>query len=101
MILGLSSADGGVTDCENCRHLTVVGLHDTGPWSPSSVYSYCLVGLVAKASALRPADLGLDSCFFLGNFSRSSHSSVFKIGTPVAALPGAWHYRVGTGTVIG
>ena len=22
-------------DCENCRHLTVVGLHDTGPWSGS------------------------------------------------------------------
>ena len=20
-------------DCEDCRHLTVVGLHDTGPWS--------------------------------------------------------------------
>ena len=20
-------------DCENCRHLTAVGLHDTGPWS--------------------------------------------------------------------
>ena len=20
-------------DCENCRHLTVVGLHDTGPWA--------------------------------------------------------------------
>ena len=19
-------------DCENCRYLTVVGLHDTGPW---------------------------------------------------------------------
>ena len=19
-------------DCDNCRHLTVVGLHDTGPW---------------------------------------------------------------------
>ena len=33
MILGLSSADGGNDgwDCENCRHLTVVGLHDTGP----------------------------------------------------------------------
>ena len=30
---GLSSADGEMTvDCENCRHLTVVGLHDTGPW---------------------------------------------------------------------
>ena len=25
-------------DCEDCRHLTVVGLHDTGPWltSPST-----------------------------------------------------------------
>ena len=23
-------------DCENCRHLTVVGLHDTGPWIGSS-----------------------------------------------------------------
>ena len=29
MILGLSSADGGRLDCENCRHLMVVGLHDT------------------------------------------------------------------------
>ena len=28
----LSSADGEMTvDCENCRHLTVVGLHDNGP----------------------------------------------------------------------
>ena len=23
-------------DCENCRHLTVVGLHDTGPWFRSN-----------------------------------------------------------------
>ena len=30
-------------DCENCRHLTVVGLHDTGPWS-----SHC--ELVRRAS---------------------------------------------------
>ena len=30
MILGLSSADGGMT-VGLCRHLTVVGLHDTGP----------------------------------------------------------------------
>ena len=36
MILGLSRADNGVTDCENCRHLTVVGLHDTGPWGNRS-----------------------------------------------------------------
>ena len=31
-MLGLSSANGGKwrLDCEDCRHLTVVGLHDTG-----------------------------------------------------------------------
>ena len=23
-------------DCENCRHLMVVGLHDTGPWCPNN-----------------------------------------------------------------
>ena len=28
----------------------------------------------------------------------SSHTSDFKIGTPVATLPGAWRYRVSTGT---
>ena len=33
-----------------------------------------------------------------GIFSRSSHTSDLKIGTPVATLPGAWCYRVSTGT---
>ena len=33
-----------------------------------------------------------------GIFSGSSHTSDLKIGTPVAALPGAWRYRVSTGT---
>ena len=33
-----------------------------------------------------------------GFFSGSSHASDFKIGTPVASLPGAWRYRVSTGT---
>ena len=33
-----------------------------------------------------------------GIFSGSSHTSDFKIGTPVAALPGAWRSRVSTGT---
>ena len=33
-----------------------------------------------------------------GIFSGSSHTSDFKIGTPVAALPGAWRYRVSAGT---
>ena len=33
-----------------------------------------------------------------GIFSGSSHTSDLKMGTPVATLPGAWHYRVSTGT---
>ena len=33
-----------------------------------------------------------------GIFSGSSHTSDFKIDTPVATLPGAWRYRVSTGT---
>ena len=33
-----------------------------------------------------------------GIFSGSSHTSDLNIGTPVATLPGAWHYRVSTGT---
>ena len=31
-------------------------------------------------------------------FSGSSHTGSFKMGTPVATLPGAWRYRVSTGT---
>ena len=33
-----------------------------------------------------------------GIFLGSSHTSDFKIGTPVATLPGAWLYRVSAGT---
>ena len=33
-----------------------------------------------------------------GIFSGSSHTSDLKIGTSVATLPGAWYYRVSTGT---
>ena len=33
-----------------------------------------------------------------GIFKGSSHTSDLKIGTPVATLPGAWRYRVSTGT---
>ena len=33
-----------------------------------------------------------------GIFSGSSHTSDFKMGTPVATLPGAWRYRVSAGT---
>ena len=33
-----------------------------------------------------------------GIFPGSSHASDSNIGTPVATLPGAWRYRVSTGT---
>ena len=33
-----------------------------------------------------------------GIFSKSSHTSDLKIGTPAATLPGAWCYRVSAGT---
>ena len=33
-----------------------------------------------------------------GLFQGSSHTSDLKIGTAVAALPGAWRYRVSAGT---
>ena len=59
--------------------------------------SYRLVGLVLKASTSGAEDPGFESRLrrdFLG----SSHTSDFKIGTLVATLPGAWHYRVNAGT---
>ena len=31
-------------------------------------------------------------------FPGSSHTSDLQIGTPVATLPGAWHYRISAGT---
>ena len=33
-----------------------------------------------------------------GIFRGSSHTSDLQIDTPVAALPGAWHYRASAGT---
>ena len=59
--------------------------------------AYRVVGLVVKASASGTEDPGFESCL-RRNFSGSSHTSDFKIGTPVATLPGAWHHRVSAGT---
>ena len=56
-----------------------------------------LVGLVVKASASRAGDPGFDSRL-LRDFSGSSHTGDFKIGTPVASLPGAWRLWVNSGT---
>ena len=50
-----------------------------------------------KASASRAEDPGFESRL-RRDFSGWSHTSDLKIGTPVATLPGAWRYRVSTGT---
>ena len=56
-----------------------------------------LAGLVVKASASGAEDPGIE--FYLWrDFSGSSHTSDLTIGTPVATLPGASHYRVSAGT---
>ena len=53
---------------------------------------------MVKGSASRAEDPGCDSGFLCGDFSGPSRTSDLKIGTPVAALPGAWRYRVRTWT---
>ena len=62
------------------------------------LFLYHLVGLVVKVSASRAADPGFDSCLSCGDFSGWSHTIDLKTGTPVATLPGTWHYRVSAGT---
>ena len=56
-----------------------------------------LAGLVVKVPASRAEDPGFESRL-RRDFSWSSHTSDFKIGTPVATLSGAWRYKVGAGT---
>ena len=50
-----------------------------------------------KASASRAEDPRFESRL-RRDFSRSSHTSDLKTGTPMATLPGAWRYRVSAGT---
>ena len=56
-----------------------------------------LGGRVVKAFASRTRDPGFGSRL-RRDFSGSSQTSDFKIGTPVTTLPGACRYRVSTGT---
>ena len=62
------------------------------------MFNRFVAGLVVKASASRAEDPGFDSRLCVRIVSRSIHTNDLKIGTPVATLPGAWHYRVSTGT---
>ena len=57
----------------------------------------CLAGLVIKVSTSGVEGPGFEFCLWQ-DFSGSTHTSDLKIGTPVATLPGAWHYRVSAGT---
>ena len=75
---------------------SVHGVASSSPLSLSSPLSR-LVGLVVKASASRVEDPGFESRL-RRDFSGSSHTSDLNIGTPVATLPGAWRYRISTGT---
>ena len=52
---------------------------------------------MVKVSASGAEGPGFDSRL-RRDFSRSSHTSDLKIGTPVATLAGAWCYRVSAGT---
>ena len=56
-----------------------------------------LVGLVVRRPP-RERKIPGSNPACAGIFSGSSHTSDFKVGTPVATLPGAWRYRVSTGT---
>ena len=56
-----------------------------------------LAGLVVKVPASGAEDPGFEPRL-RRDFSASSHTSDLRIGTPVATLPGAWHYRVSAGT---
>ena len=66
-------------------------------WVVELCVEYMCVGLVVKASASRAEDPGFESRL-RRDFFGVSHTSDFKIGTPVAALPGTWHYSVSAGT---
>ena len=39
-------------DCENCRHLTVVGLHDTGPWTALSIESTAALSSLGRDNSV-------------------------------------------------
>ena len=50
-----------------------------------------------KGVYLTHSSPGFDSHWCHESFARSSHTSDLKTGTPVATMPGAWHYRVSAG----
>ena len=79
-------------------HEPCFALHEMSGWT-LIMLSLCVICVVksprcpsGKVSA-STEDPGIDSRW-RRVFSGSSHTSDLNIGTPVAALPGAWHYRI-------
>ena len=56
-----------------------------------------LIGQVVKASASKTEGPEFES-HLRWDLSRLSHTNDLKISTPVATLPGSWHFRVSPGT---
>ena len=83
------------TERADNRNVTGMTRHKRGA-SYHFVIIDCLAGLVVKAPASGAEDPGFESHLRRG-FSGSRHTSDLKIGTPMATLPGAWHYRVSAG----
>ena len=79
-----------LTDCT--RIALAVNIHGSPVQCPDR-----LVGLVERRPP-RERKIPGSNPACAGIFSGSSHTSDFKIGTPVATLPGAWRSRVNVGT---
>ena len=92
MAIHLAKQEDGVI-CTGCKTRGKLSHHVVC----ASLACYRLVGLLVKASVFGAEDPGFESRL-RRDFSGSSHTSDLKIGTPVATLPGAWPYRVSTGT---
>ena len=83
--------------CPRCRHCHVKASRANHLCTLGDTEPHRLAGLVVKASASGAEDPWFESRLRRG-FSGSSHTSDFKIGSPVATLPGTWRYRVSAGT---
>ena len=54
-------------------------------------------GYILTAPLASAADLGSIPVFVVGTFSGSSRTTDLKHGSPIASLPGTWHYSVSAG----
>ena len=95
----VTCSDNSVSDTQNLYvYITKNGM-PTFLNLQSELPSPCLsrlVGLVVRCPP-RERKIPGSNPACAGIFSGSSHTSDFKIGTPVATLPGAWRYRVSIG----